>query len=88
MSKKTGNAPSLADALGEVEAHARSLGARGDLAVKREVVREAAAVTPAALPPRVIEADVHQLVHVPMPKLLGRLRWGCHGNLSPRPALS
>ena len=61
---QTTDAPSLADALGEVEAHARGLGARGNLAVGRQVVREAAVLAAVALPARVIEADVQRASHL------------------------
>ena len=73
------DAPSLANALGEVEAHARRLGARGNLPVGREVVRESTAVAPVALPPREVETDVHQFVvhvYVSLPQLF----FGCRGH--------
>ena len=56
-----GRAPSLADALGVVEADARGLGPRGNDTVGGKVVREAAAVAAVASAPGEIEAYVGQL---------------------------
>ena len=63
--------PSLAYALGVVEAHARRLGARGNLPIRREIVRESTVVSSVALSPREVETYVHKLVvHVSLPQLL------------------